>query len=107
MQDDELVQVTFHKGDLGYLVDAVRSFRSILDNFYEKNPAYWNPFRTEVFSAILDKLEVADAATQVTFSGIEIRYLQRAISAATWDGQDEERCTVLKAIADELERQSA
>ena len=99
--------MNFRKDGLSYLVDAVKSFRSGLNTFYEKNPAYWNPFRNEIFDGILAKLEKEDAATQIPLSGIEVRYLSRAITAATWDESEKERYTALKAIADELERQSA
>ena len=106
MQDDTLIQMTFRKDGLAYLIDAVQSFRSGLNTFYEKNPAYWNPFRNEIFDGIMDKVEKADAATQITFSGIEVQYLHRVISVAMvlWEGQDEERSTALKAIANELDR---
>ena len=100
--------------DLGYLLDAVKTFTSDLDKYYAAHPTERNPFRIEVFDGILDKLNTvklntAEETKQVTFSGIEVRYLQRVISAAMvlWEGQDEVRCRVLNAIADELERQSA
>ena len=101
MQDDELVQMNFRKDGLAYLIDAVRSFRSGLDRYYTEHPTYQNPFRTDVFDGIMDKLEKADATTQIPLSGIEVRYLSRAITAAAGDEQDE-RYTALKAIADRL-----
>ena len=103
MQDDTLVQMNFRKDGLAYLIDAVQSFRSGLDRYYTEHPTAQNPFRTEILNGIMDKLEKADAATPIAFRGIEVRYLSRAITAATGDGQDE-RYTVLKAIAEDLDR---
>ena len=102
MQDDELVQMTFRKDGLAYLIDAVQSFRSGLDKYYKAHPTAQNPFRNEIFDGIVDKLEKADAV-QIPLSGIEVRYLSRAITAATGDGQGE-RYTALKAIADDLDK---